>query len=109
MVAMREQITTRVRQGLVPALGVTSSGESGTRPKNEEAYDLYLRSISVPHDPEPNKEAIAILERAVGLDPTYAPAWDSLGQRYSIDAAYANGGEAMHRRSDAAFERALAL
>jgi TolB-like protein len=53
MVAMREQITTRVRQGLVPALGVTSSGESATRPKNEEAYDLYLRSISVPHDALP--------------------------------------------------------
>jgi len=110
MIAVRGQITARVRQGLVPALGAgADSGEGGTHPKNEEAYDLYLRSISVPHDPEPNKEAIAMLERAVGLDPTYAPAWDSLGQRYSFDAAYANGGEAMHRRSDAAFERALAL
>src|SRR5207245_8467235 len=72
MISMRSQITAKVRQGLVPALGATSSGESGTRPKNEEAYDLYLRSVSVPHDPAPNKEAIAMLERAVGLDPSYA-------------------------------------
>ncbi len=110
MIAMRSQITSKVRQGLVPALGAgTDSGEAGTHPKNEEAYDLYLRSISLPHDPLPNKEAIAMLERAVGLDPTYAPAWDAVALRYHYDSAYSNGGEAMFQRSNAAFERALAL
>ena len=70
MIAMRGQITAKVRQGLVPALGAgADSAEGATRPKNEEAYDLYLRSIAVPHDPQPNKDAIAMLERAVGLDP----------------------------------------
>jgi serine/threonine protein kinase/Tfp pilus assembly protein PilF len=110
MIAMRSQITSKVRQGLVPALGAgTDSGEAGTHPKNEEAYDLYLRSISLPHDPLPNKEAIAMLERAVGLDPTYAPAWDAVALRYHYDSAYSNGGEAAFQRSNAAFERALAL
>ena len=110
MIAMRGQITAKVRQGLVPALGVGSdSGEGGTHPKNEEAYDLYLRSISMPHDPLPNKDAIVMLERAVGLDPTYAPAWSSLGIRYHYDAAYSNGGDVMFQRSNAALERALAL
>ncbi len=110
MIAMRGQITAKVRQGLVPALGAgTDSAEGTTRPKNEEAYDLYLRSIAVPHDPLPNKDAIAMLERAVGLDPTYAPAWGSLGFRYYYDASYANGGEAMHQRASAALERALTL
>jgi eukaryotic-like serine/threonine-protein kinase len=76
MIALRGEITAKVRQGLVPALGAgTDSPESSTHPKNEEAYDIYLRSISLPHDPLPNKDAIAMLERAVGLDPTYAPAW----------------------------------
>src|ERR1700687_4062675 len=110
MIAMRGEITAKVRQGLVPALGAgTDSAEAGTRPKNEEAYDLYLRSISLPHDPLPNKEAIAMLERAVGLDPTYAPAWDAVALRYHYDSAYSNGGEAAFQRSNAAFERALAL
>jgi eukaryotic-like serine/threonine-protein kinase len=110
MIAMRDQITAKVRQGLVPALGAGSDAAQGaTRPKNEEAYDLYLRSISLPHDPLPNKDAIAMLERSVGLDPSYAPAWAYLGIRYHYDAAYSNGGEEMHKRSDAALERALAL
>jgi TolB-like protein len=110
MIAMRGQITSKVRQGLVPALGAgNDSAEGATRPKNEEAYDLYLRSIAVPHDPQPNKDAIAMLERAVGLDPTFAPAWDALGLRYHYDSAYSNGGDAAFQRARAAFERALAL
>jgi len=110
MIAMRNQITAKVRQGLVPALGAgTDSAEAGTRPKNEEAYDLYLRSIALPHDPLPNKDAIAMLERAVGMDPTYAPAWCYLGVRYHYDSAYSNGGDAIRKRGDAALERAISL
>jgi serine/threonine protein kinase/TolB-like protein len=110
MIAMRGQITAKVRQGLLPALGAgTDSAEGATRPKNEEAYDLYLRSIALPHDPQPNKDALAMLERAVGLDPSYAPAWDALGLRYHYDAAYSNGGAEMGQRALAAYERALAL
>jgi eukaryotic-like serine/threonine-protein kinase len=110
MIAMRGQITTKVRQGLVPALGAGSdSAEGATRPKSEEAYDLYLRSVSMPHDPAPNKDAIPMLERAVGLDPTYAPAWGALGLRYYFDSQYGGGGEAMFQRSNAALERAVAL
>jgi serine/threonine protein kinase len=110
MIALRGQITAKVRQGLAPALGGgTNSSEGATRPKNEEAYDLYLRSIALPHDPLPNKDAIAMLERAVGLDPNYAPAWGALGLRYHYDAAYSNGGDAAFQRSNSAFERALGL
>jgi DNA-binding winged helix-turn-helix (wHTH) protein/TolB-like protein/tetratricopeptide (TPR) repeat protein len=109
-IAMREQITSQVRQGLVPAIGGSSAPwEAGTRPKNEEAYDLYLRSIAVPHDVAPTKDAIAMLERAVGIDPGYAPAWAALGMRYYYDAIFGDGGESMLKRSDSAFERALAL
>ena len=108
MIAMREQITAKVQQGLLPVLGGTPA-EAGTRPKNEEAYDLYLRSISMPHDPDPNKEAIAMLERSVGMDESYAPAWAELGQRYYYDVTYSNGGEEMGQRSTTALERALAL
>jgi eukaryotic-like serine/threonine-protein kinase len=110
MIAMRNQTTAKVRQGLVPALGAgTNSGEAATHPKNEEAYGLYLRSVSMPHDPLPNKDALVMLERAAGIDPSYAPAWDALGTRYYYDSQYSNGGEAMFERSNADFERAVLL
>jgi len=108
-IAMREQITSRVRQRLVPVLGGLSAGQEGTRPKSEEAYDLYLRSVGVPHDVSPNKAAIAMLERAVGIDSSYAPAWEALGIRYYYEADYGEGGPTMLKRSDSALERALAL
>jgi eukaryotic-like serine/threonine-protein kinase len=108
--AMREQVTSAVRQGLVPALGGGSAAnEAGTRPKNEEAYELYLRSVAISDDPAPNKQAIAMLERVVTLDPTYAQAWSALGTRYYYDAQYGSGGVAMYKRSYSAYERALTL
>ena len=110
MIAMREQVLSRISTGLIPALrpaAVTS--ETVSQPKNEEGYDLFLRSTAVPHEPAPNKEAIGMLERAVGLDPTYAPAWDALGLRYYYDSQYAHGGEAAFDRSTAAHERASVL
>lgn len=110
MIVMRGQVGARVRQGLVPALGVTTSAdEAKTHPKNEEAYDLYLRSVSLPHESGPNKEAISMLERSIGLDSTYAPAWRALGERSYYESHYSAGGEPMFERSTAAYERALAL
>ena len=68
LVAMREQITSKVRQGLIPALGArTEANDKGTRPTNEEAYDLYLRSVALAHDGEQNREAVRMLERSVDL------------------------------------------
>jgi eukaryotic-like serine/threonine-protein kinase len=110
MIAMREQVLSRIGSGLVPALRpAADTSQTGSQPKNEEAYDLFLRSTAVPHEPAPNKEAIRMLERAVGLDPTYAPAWDALGLRYYYDSQYAHGGEDAFDRSTAAHERATVL
>jgi len=95
----------------IPILG-GGGGEveaAASRPKNQQAYDFYLRSVALPHDPEPNKEAIKMLEWAVGIDPSYAPAWEALGQRYYFDSTFGGGGEVMFQRSNSAYERALTL
>ena len=110
MIAMQQQITATAREGLAPVFGSSSfTADTAARPLNEEAYDLYLHSIAVPGDPVPNKRGIAMLERAVGLDPNYAPAWRALALRYYYEARYAAGGEALIKRCDAAAERARAL
>jgi hypothetical protein len=82
---------------------------AASRPKSQEAYDYYLHALALPHDPGPNKDAIAVLEHVVGEDPGYAPAWEALGLRYYYDSAFSNGGEEIFQRSNSAYERALAL
>ncbi|HZW96904.1 MAG TPA: protein kinase [Candidatus Eremiobacteraceae bacterium] len=109
LISLQNQLSTQVQQGLLPALGAGGAYTSASRPKSQEAYDLYLHSLALPHDPGPNKDAISVLEHVVGEDPSYAPAWEALGQRYYYDSYYGGGGEAMFQRSNAAYERALAL
>jgi len=110
MISLQSQLSTQVQQGLLPALGVAGGTlTAASRPKSQEAYDLYLHSLALPHDPGPNKDAISVLEHVVGEDPGYAPAWEQLGLRYYYDSYFGGGGEEMFQRSNAAYERALAL
>jgi serine/threonine protein kinase/tetratricopeptide (TPR) repeat protein len=110
LIAVQTQVAAKMRQGLLPALGAAGDFlETGSRPKNAEAYDLYLHSLALPHDSSPNKDAISVLEHVVQVDPTYAPAWEQLGQRCYYDADYSDGGETMFQRSNEACERAVGL
>jgi len=112
LIAMQEQIATKVQVGLASALGASAlTTDAARRPTNEEAYDLYLRSAAVPDGPDSDKQAIGMLERAVGLDPNYAPAWIALGRRYYTEARFESEtpDEVMMERFRVATERALAL
>ena len=119
-VAMHNEVTSNVLNGMIPALGVSNANETGgTRPKNDEAYDLYLRSIALGHDGAQNTEAIRMLERSVGLDPNFAPALGALGIRYYYDEEYGTGigliksstyrSDPTSYRSYSTLQRALAL
>ncbi|MGA2355142.1 MAG: protein kinase, partial [Terriglobales bacterium] len=109
LIVLQAQMAARIRQ-LPLALGVGGNSlDTGTGPKNAEAYSLYLHSLALPRDVGPNKDAIAVLEHVVEVDPTYAPAWEQLGLRYYYDANYSDGGEPMFQRSNKAYERAMEL
>lgn len=111
LISLQSQLSTQVQHGLLPALGGGTGGDFTTaaRPKSQEAYDLYLHSLALPHDAGPNKDAIAVLEHVVGVDPGYAPAWEALGLRYYYDSYYGGGGEKMFQQSNMAFEKATGL
>jgi tetratricopeptide (TPR) repeat protein len=110
LIPLQQQITARLNEGLLPLIGVTGGGTDGaTQPKNPEAYDLYLRSAAISHDPVPNKNAIPLLERSVELDSSYAPGWNALSLRYYNDGTYSDGGQRAIEQSQAAAERAFAL
>jgi eukaryotic-like serine/threonine-protein kinase len=110
LISLQGKMAEKVKQGLLPVLGAAGDYiETNTRPKSAEAYDLYLRSAALARDAKPNHEAITILEKVVGMDPDYAPAWEALGVREYYDARYSTGGETMFQQSSEACERALAL
>jgi TolB-like protein/tRNA A-37 threonylcarbamoyl transferase component Bud32 len=119
LIALRDQIGSRLRQGLFPLLGgANDAAGAATRPKNAEAYDLYLRSKPLTSDAEPNRQAVAMLERSVGLDPDFAPAWTALSLRYYYEAANSRnllgglGGKSvtdLYARANTTVEKAMSL
>ena len=106
---LHDDITATLEKGLLPSLGVPAAELSSTKPKNQQAYDLYLRSQDPAYDIEHNKQAIALLEKSVALDPGYAPAWVALGSRYYTEADMIGGGDAALQKCIAALERARQL
>jgi serine/threonine protein kinase len=107
--ALRDQLTSLIRNGLLPALGTGAPTITHARPRNAEAYALYLKSLANSSDPAPNREAIAMLERASAMDPDYGDTWVSLADRYYYDGHYGGGGGDALRRSEAAARQGLAL
>jgi serine/threonine protein kinase len=109
LIALREQLANRIRGGLLPLLSAAGDPRGPNRPRNDEAYALYLRAAAMSNDMAPNREALAMLERAVALDPSYAPAWVALSARAYYDEAYGEGGVAAQKRAQEAATRALQI
>jgi len=109
-IALQDALIEQVGSRLLPLLGERNGErDTNTLPQAQVAYELYQQSVGVPHDEKPNREAIGILERAVGMNPTSAPAWQALGLRYYYDSRYSSGGEHAFQKSNSGYERALAL
>jgi len=109
LLAMRGRIAEGVREGLLPALGARALTASGSPPTDSEAYQLYLRSLALPQQPNHSERAIEMLERAVSLEPGFAPAWHALGLRYYDSYNWWGGAEPARQRSLAAHRKALEL
>ncbi len=110
LLAMQERIATIAHGHLAEALGVREfTTNSPPRATNEEAYELYLKSIALNWDNKTDKQATDLLRRAVLLDPNYAPAWEMLALRYYSYARFGGGGPEIMALSDAALDKELAL
>jgi DNA-binding winged helix-turn-helix (wHTH) protein/tetratricopeptide (TPR) repeat protein len=109
LLVMRGRLAEGVRDGLLPALGARALPISGSPPTDDEAYQLYLRSLAFPQQQKQGERAIEMLERAVQLEPTFAPAWHALGLRYYDYGTWWGGGKRARERSLAAHRRALEL
>ena len=106
LVALHDKLASRAAKGLLPAMHISNASAADMpAPKNEQALDLFLHSLTVPLDPESNRLAIKKLEESVSLDNGYAAAWGELGWRYYNDYHYGNGGEPAVAKALAAYKR----
>lgn len=94
LVALHNSLATRATEGLLPAINISGSAATAIpAPRNEQALELFLHSLTIPDDPGPNQLAIKKLEESVALDGNYAPAWGELSHRYYIDYHFGDGGD----------------
>jgi TolB-like protein len=109
LLTMRNELASRIRNGLMPLLAGEHDRAEASRPKDSAAYSLYLRSTALSSDAGPNSEALRLLQEAVRLDSGYAPAWAALSKRYYYSYTYGGAGVDAHARAIESAQRALEL
>jgi TolB-like protein/predicted Ser/Thr protein kinase len=97
-------IATEIRAEIAPQEQVRLASH---RPVNPEAYDLYVRGKML--GDSDNKAAIEMLERAVAIDPSFAPAYAALGSVYWTRLLFFEPTEQSKEKAEAAVEKALSL
>jgi DNA-binding winged helix-turn-helix (wHTH) protein/TolB-like protein len=110
LVGLHNELAVRTAQGLLPAMHISNASAADVPvPRNERALELFLHSLSISYDPQPNLIGIKQLEESVSLDGDYAPAWAELSKRYSYDFHYGNGGNSAAEKMRTAYKRQAEL
>ena len=108
---LQDTITSHIVSSLsLPLSAADRHSLDRQAPANAEAYELYLRGNELLTTPTRWSEARDLYERALALDPKYAPAWARLGRTRRLLAKW--GGDAglgLLTQAEAAFRRALEL
>ena len=109
--AIEDEISKAIASKLQSRLGVATAGAGG-RTTNPQAYEQYLRGLSLLAARGPAvREAAEAFGQAVKLDPDYAQAWGALAETEMVVPAYVAGAsmaDALPLAQSAA-ERALAI
>jgi non-specific serine/threonine protein kinase len=106
------QLQDDIARRVVEALALPLGGEIGSRPdapQNAEAYELYLRANELARTYDGLSPARELYERAVALDPAFAPAWAGLGRCHRVIRKYIEAAPGSRHRAEEAFRRALQL
>lgn len=112
IIALQREIAEAVAREIRATLSAGFRTTVGKGPVNPQAYELYLRGrehLNYFYDAE-FPQAVEYLNRAIALDPNYAPAQASLAIAYAQMGflSIVPRNEASHKAKEAA-ERALAL
>ncbi len=112
---VQAEVATQVAEELGVALADSTRRGLAARPtRNLQAYDLFLRAEAAGmaagrSDPTSLRNAIALYERAVALDSSFAPAWAQLTTARIFLFNNSTPTPELKRQARAALERARAL
>jgi TolB-like protein/tetratricopeptide (TPR) repeat protein len=109
--AIQDEISGRVAIAL---RGMLSGREKDAirRPgTSADAYGWFLRARQMIHDVSPAsyEQVVAMFERAIEIDPTYAPAYAGLAEMHVRYFEWADGGDTAREAAERASQKALEL
>ena len=89
ILGIESEIAKRIAESLQTKLTGREEQALAVKPTNNpEAYDAYLRGLAIQtriatFSPDPLRKAIGFFERAIQLDPNFAPAWARLSRAHA--------------------------
>jgi adenylate cyclase len=112
--SVQDDITRRIAGTLASRLTNLELAKASTKPPSSmEAYDLVLRGrdLFARVNRSANSQARALFERAIALDPSYAPAYIGLGrvELNGVMQGWTADPEAALQRAEALGQKAIAL
>jgi TolB-like protein/DNA-binding winged helix-turn-helix (wHTH) protein len=92
---VQNEIATAIVAAVTPMLEVQAAkafAANGPTTQNKDAYVMFLRArhILKRREEEPIRHAVALLQEAVALDPTYAAAYVELAHAYALLPYYSS-------------------
>jgi len=88
--AVQDEIATAIAAKLETALHVGAAAKAQRATASIEAYEAYLKGRALLYRRGQSiREGMALMERAIALDPAYGLAWSGLADTYSLLGYYA--------------------
>jgi len=110
LLELHDDLVHRVVESILPSLTVREhQALQEDRPASPTVYQLYLQANELSRNWENLPAAIAIYERYVSSDASFAPAWAKLGRARWLWDKYNKGSVEGLRSADEAFQTALRL
>lgn len=110
---LQDQITTQVIGAIAPRLEQAEIERARRKTRNLDAYDYYLRAWAAiyRYSDDGSKEAIALLDKAIALDPDFALAHATVAVCYFIRRAFSWSVDPAHEAAEASrtAQRAMEL
>ncbi len=110
LLELHDDLVHRVVDSILPSLTAREhQALQQDRPASPTVYQLYLQANELSRKWDNLPAAMAVYERCVSLDPSYAPAWARLGRARWLWDKYNIGSLEGLRSADEAFQTALRL